>query len=116
MPLQTGSVLRVEGALAGRPLLTPLTLPSWDHADVLQPTTLQIVVDRSGASFPPILLTPSGLQAADQRALEVARTARFAPAPAGPNQPSLAWGRLVFLWHATLPPAATIASTPTPGT
>jgi hypothetical protein len=106
-PLQTQSVLRVEGALAARSLLTPLALPSWEHTDILQPTTLQVLVDQSGAVFPPILLTASGLPTADQRAIELARSARFAPAQRAAGVPELTGGRLVFLWHAVPSPPST---------
>lgn len=103
LPLQTQSAIRIEGGLAGRPLLTPFALPSWEHVDVLQPATVQVLVDRSGAVLSSTLLTPSGLPAADRHALDVARAARFGTPPNATYQPDLTWGRLVFLWHARAP-------------
>jgi hypothetical protein len=46
------------------------------------------------------LLGGSGLAAADQRALELARSARFEPL-SGPTQgQGLSWAKLVFQWQA----------------
>jgi hypothetical protein len=48
----------------------------------------------------------SHYDAADQRALELARTARFAPAP------RLTIGQLIFTWHTVPPPPAGESGTP----
>jgi TonB family protein len=102
----TNSHLRVE-ALAGRPLLSEFSLPKWPFGDVLAPSTVQVLVSTQGTVMSATLLAGSGLAAADQRALELARSARFAPAPTA----GLAWGRLVFEWH-TQPEGAALPAPP----
>jgi hypothetical protein len=97
------STLRVEGDLARCRLLNPMDLPSWPYADVIAPSRVQALVDAAGNVVSVILLPPgSGLDAADQRALELARAARFAPAS------RLTIGQLIFNWR-TVPPPATNA-------
>ncbi len=94
------STLRIEGGLARRRLLTPMKLPSWPYADVLSPSKVQVLVNAAGNVVSAVLLPPdnpledaSHYDAADQRALELARAARFAPSS------NLTIGRLVFDWH-----------------
>jgi TonB family protein len=88
------STLQIEDRLAQRRLLDPLNLPSWPYADVLAPSVVQTVVDAAGNVVSVVLLPPgSGWDDADRRALELARAARFAPAP------RLTIGRLIFNWH-----------------
>ena len=65
---------------------------------------------------PPVVLSSSGSKTADQRALDLAKAARFKPVarpgPASPGRPpALTWGKLIFQWHtvelsATNSPAA----------
>jgi hypothetical protein len=93
------STFRVEGDLARRPLLTPSALSSWPYTDVLKPSKLQVLVNAAGDVVSVVLLSPSGYAAADQRALELARAARFAPAP------GLTIGKLIFDWCTVAPPA-----------
>ena len=99
------STLRVEGELAQRKLLNPLSLPSWPYADVIAPSRVQVLVDADGGVFSPVLLPPDNPgevhdSDADQRALELARGLRFAPA----SRP--AFGQLIFDWR-TVAPSAT---------
>jgi len=103
------STLRIEGGMARRRLLTPMKLPSWPYADVLAPSKVQVLVNAAGNVISTVLLpsdnpmeTAGHYDAADQRALELARAARFAPSS------DLTIGRLVFDWH-TVAPAATNA-------
>jgi hypothetical protein len=98
------STLQITGDLAQRRLLNHLDLPSWPYANVIAPSKVQVLVDSAGNVFSPVLLPPdNGFTAADyyavadQRALELARTARFAPAP------HATFGQLIFNWH-TVPP------------
>jgi TonB family protein len=93
------STFRVEGDLARRQLLTPMALPSWPYTDVLAPSKVQVLVNAAGDVVSVVLLSPSGFGAADQRALELARAARFAPAP------DLTIGKLIFDWYTVTPPA-----------
>jgi TonB family protein len=96
------STVRVEGELAGRPLLTPLAPPSQPVNDVLPDTEVRVLVDATGLVRSATLLASSSLSAVDAKALELARAARFAPLAAAPWQA----GKLVFRWHTVPAPAA----------
>lgn len=105
--LTQNSTLRIEDGLAQRQLPVHLSLTNWPYADVLEPSIVQLVVNPAGSVVSAVILPPNhGLEtaahydAADQRALELARAMRFAPAP------HLTMGRLIFNWH-TVPPLAT---------
>jgi len=98
------STLRIEGDLARRPLLTPVKLPAWPYADVIAPSKVQVLVNAAGQVASAVLLLSNNSgevhdAAADQRALELARAARFAPAP------GLTIGNLIFDWCTVTPPA-----------
>lgn len=105
MPAFAGSsTLRIEGALAKRPLLTPLKLPSWPFDDLIAPSRIQVLVNASGNVISAVLLPPRNPgeipdAAADQRALDLARAARFAPAS------GLTVGQLIFDWRTVAPTA-----------
>jgi len=97
--------------LAPRLARNPVPVPSLPYNDVIAPSRVQVLVDAAGNVGSAVLLPPDNplesaghYDAADRRALELARAARFAPAP------SLTFGRLIFNWH-TVP----IASTNEPG-
>ncbi len=98
------STFRVEGDLVRRSLLTPMELTSWPYADVIAPSRVQVLVNAAGHVVSAVLL-PSDNSGemrdadADQRALELARAARFAPAS------GLTLGTLVFGWRTIVPPA-----------
>jgi hypothetical protein len=98
------STLRIEGDIARRPLLTHLDLPSWPFADVIAPSIVQVLVNAAGEVVSAVLL-PSNNSGevhdadADQRALDLARAARFAPAS------DLTFGKLIFNWRTIAPPA-----------
>jgi hypothetical protein len=99
------STLQIEGELAQRKWLNPASLPNWPYADVIAPSRVQVLVDASGVVVQAVLLRPDNptevhLDDAEQRALELARSARFAPAP------RLTFGRMIFNWR-TIPPPAT---------
>jgi TonB family protein len=97
--LAQNSTMQIEGELAQRQLPSEISLTNWPYADVLAPCVVQVLVDAAGSVISTVLLTPSGYDAADQRALELARNLRFTPSS------SLAFGRIVFNWH-TVPPIA----------
>jgi hypothetical protein len=101
------STLNIFGELKSRRLLNQINVPSLPYNDVIAASRVQVLVDPAGNVFSTVLL-PSENSAealghydvADQRALELARTARFAPAA------QLTLGELIFNWH-TVPAAAT---------
>ena len=101
------STLHVAGDLAKRPLLTAIKLPSWPDDQLIAPSRVQVLVNAAGGVISAVLL-PSKNSGdihdadADQRALDLARTARFAPAS------GFTVGQLIFDWH-TIAPAATNA-------
>src|SRR5205814_1308130 len=105
VPLREKSTFRIEGDLAGRELVAPLEVPSIPHTDILKNTVVQLGVSPLGFTFsPPVVLSSSGSKTADQRALDLAKAARFKPVaragPATPGSPSaLTWGKLIFQWH-----------------
>ncbi|MGH7950961.1 MAG: hypothetical protein ACREFE_03435 [Limisphaerales bacterium] len=97
------STLQITGNLAQRRLLNKINLPSPPYNDVIAPSKVQVLVDEAGNVISEVLLPPENNfeaardPAADQRALELARAARFAPAP------NLTVGVLIFNWQ-TVPP------------
>ena len=108
------STMRVEGDLTERALLTPMDLPSWPYPDVIAPSQVQVLVDETGHVISAVVLPSdnslealSHYDAADKRALELARTARFARAP------RLTLGQMIFTWH-SVPPSATNAPAAAP--
>jgi len=87
------SALQIEGGLAQRLLLNEINLPSLPYNDVIAPSQVQALVDTAGNVVSTVLLTSSGYDAADQRALQIARSLRFAPSP------RIAFGELIFNWR-----------------
>jgi hypothetical protein len=92
------STMKIEGGLAARQLPAEISLTNWPYADVLAPCVVQVLVDAAG-NVSPVLLESSGYNQADNEALELARTLRFAPSS------SATFGRIIFNWH-TVPPTA----------
>lgn len=91
------STLHLDGDIARRPLLTPVKLPSCTNADIIAPSIVQVLVNAAGEVVSAVLLTPHNSSEvrdaeADERALELARAARFAPGP------EVTFGRLIFKW------------------
>jgi TonB family protein len=106
-PTLTRSELRVEGDVAIRPLLTLTALPPVANSELLENSVVRIVVDAPGWVRSQALLATSGSRHADQLALDMARSLRFQPLPAGDSAgttsvPAITRGELVFQWH-TLP-------------
>jgi hypothetical protein len=111
VPLEPGfagvSTLRIEGDIARRPLLTSFKLPWATNADVVAPSIVQVLVNAAGNVVSAVVLPSRNSgevrdAGADRRALELARTARFA------GGPDLTLGKLIFNWR-TVPPPATNA-------
>ncbi len=98
------STVRLSGDLMTRTLKRPLELRSWESAEVLTNTVVQVLVDQEGVALSAILLGAGcGLKAADDFAVAQARAARFSPWPMAVTSSSpmsgLVWGELVFEWH-----------------
>ena len=117
---QTHSTLNLRGDLARRPLLEPLDLTNWPASDLISPSKVQVLVDAAGRVISAALLPPDYVpdymkdaeihdDNADQRALELARAARFAPGS------QITVGQMIFNWHVVPTPATrTNASPKTP--
>jgi TonB family protein len=100
------STLQIQDDLAQRRLPDTINLPSWPYADVLAPSIVQAVVDAAGNVVSTVLLSPSGYDAADQHALELARAVRFTPSS------RLTVGRMIFNWHTVPPPTTNAPANP----
>jgi hypothetical protein len=100
------STLHIEGELAQRKWLNPVSLTNWPYADVIATSRVQVLVDASGDVISAVLLPPDDpveaanhYDDADQRALDFARAARFSPSS------RLTIGRLIFNWRTVALPA-----------
>jgi hypothetical protein len=108
-PLPQNSTVQIAGDLAQRSLLKPILAPDLPYNDVIAPSRVQVLVDAAGSVISTVLL-PADNSAdalghwdfADQRALTLARAARFTAAP------QLTFGELIFNWH-TIPTTTTNA-------
>jgi len=109
-PLLTNSIIRLEGNLQRRQLLNPPALPTWEFTDVLLPTSVQVLLDEYGHVLNAILLSRSGLAAADECALEFARGLTFAQSN-DTSADGLQWGIVTFVW-VTREPAPVSAAAP----
>jgi hypothetical protein len=96
--LKQHSTVSASGGIAKRRWLNaPAILRSWPAPDLLTNTVVRIIVDADGQVFSPALLPPgSGSKAADQFALELARSARFAVMSRHTRHMT---GTLIFEWH-----------------
>ena len=99
VPLHSVSELLIEGELAGWTVATPISLPSWRHADLLTNTVVRTVVNRSGQAVATVLIAGSGLPAADQYALRQAKETRLKPRATQQGRAEYVSGNLVFRWH-----------------
>jgi TonB family protein len=91
--LPQSSSWHIAGGLVGRKMLNTISAPTVAWSDVLPPSRLQLLVDTDGHVLSAVLLDTSGDDAADQTALELARTLRFMPAE------KLMFGQIIFNWH-----------------
>jgi hypothetical protein len=97
--LAQNSTMQILGELAQRQLIGEINPPSLQFDDVIAPSKVQVLVDAAGDVVSTVLLESSGYKEADDRSLELARAARFAPSS------KMTLGKLVFNWH-TIPLAA----------
>jgi hypothetical protein len=107
------STLQIQDGLAQRRLLEPINLPSWPYANVIAPSKVQLLVNEAGDVVSAVLLPPDGgftaadqYDRADQRALELARAARFAPS----SRLTIGW--MIFNWRTVPPPATNTPANP----
>jgi hypothetical protein len=102
------SRLRLGGPLASLAVQVPGGLPVWTNADVLAPTTVQLLVEPGGGVLSAVVLPAgSGLAAADQEGLRLARQLQFpsgATDGTGDEDRQLVWGTVEFVWHTVEPP------------
>ena len=94
------TTLQISGDLAQRRRLNEIELPSISVNDVIAPSKVQALVDPAGNVASTVLLESSTSAKADQRALQLARDLRFAPAA------RLMFGEIIFTWH-TVPMTST---------
>jgi TonB family protein len=100
MPQATTMQISIE--LRQRGLVRSHGLPSLSYNDVIAPSKVQALVDPAGNVTSSVVLESSGDDAADQRALQLTRNLRFAPAP------RLTFGEITFTWHTVPTNAAPI--------
>ena len=118
-PFARNSTLEIRGEISRRGLLGALKLPSWPFTDSIAPSVVQVVVDAGGRVISAVLLPPENYSEpayldtppvrdpdADVRAVELARSAQFAPLASGAggieSNPAarLSVGLLIFHWQA----------------
>jgi len=87
------STVQLAGELAHRRMLNSVIAPTLAYDDVIKPSRVQALVDANGTVVSVVLTGASEYAPADQAALALARTARFAPAA------GLMLGELIFTWH-----------------
>lgn len=107
------SELVLGEGLARRQLKTVPKLPAWPNSEILTNTIVKLFVNGDGLpASPAVLLSASGLKAADDYALALANSARFEPilneGPGRTRNPlaNLSWGTMIFEWQ-TVTPSAT---------
>jgi hypothetical protein len=98
-PLPKQSTLQMAGGLAGRRLLSLISVPTLPINDVLAPSRVQALVAASGEVISTVLFESSGNDIADQTALKLVLGLRFTSAS------RVTTGELIFHWH-TVPVAA----------
>lgn len=91
--LPQNSSWSLAGGLAGRRVLNTISPTSPAVNDVIAPSRVQLLVSPDGNVVSAVLLESSGLDAADEQALGLARALRFAPAK------QIAFGEIIFTWH-----------------
>lgn len=97
--LPQNSSWSLAGGLVGRRVLNAISPPSPVVNDVIAPSRVQLLVSPDGNVVSTVLLESSGQDTADQSALKLASSLRFAPAK------QLAFGEILFNWH-TVPVSA----------
>lgn len=91
--LPQSSSLEISGDIAQRKLLKPIIVPTLPYNDVITSSRVQLLAGDNGNVISVVSLESSGYDKADEIALQLSRTARFAPAP------GLTLGEFIFNWH-----------------
>ena len=91
--LRQNSTLQLSGGLAQRRMLNQIIVPTLTWNDVLKTSRVQALVDADGNVVSVVLLESSDYATADQKALALAKTARFAPGSGS------TLGEFLFNWH-----------------
>lgn len=104
-PVPQNTTLRFSDELVRRPLLETISPPVWPRNDVIEPSTVQVLVDSDGMVDSSVVLKSSRDNGADQLALQLVRRLRFAPAR------QLMFGEITFFW-CTVPTNAPPAQVP----
>lgn len=107
-PIPKASWISMTGELNQRQLMTPLQPPALPGSDILANTVVRLVVDAEGQTISAVFFSTNGFPAADGKALELARSARFKPLKSTDSERSadMSWGLMVFHWK-TLPLVST---------
>jgi hypothetical protein len=104
LALPAHALLRIEGDVAGRRLISNHPLPVNESSAVLTNTVVAVRVDSSGEVFSTALIFGSGSPKADQQALAFASQARFervsqaAHGSSNSNNGAFTFGRFFFQW------------------
>ena len=108
LPLAERSPMELDVDLRRRGLAAPVELPGIIHSNLVAATDVQVSVEPDGHVFSAVVLRSSGLESADEQAVQVALSCRFPPIKdeTGPTA-ERQWGRLRFRW-------STVASNPAP--
>ncbi|MEW6156230.1 MAG: energy transducer TonB [Verrucomicrobiota bacterium] len=112
---------RLESAIRSRNLpafAVQPTVPVWPGSEILTNSVVRVMVNAAGYVFSTVLVTSSGSREADQKALEIARQARFEPAepsgsaPVAGSPEQFQFGHLVFEWLTVEPGLTNAPSAP----
>jgi TonB family protein len=92
------SGIKMDGALADRVLSSPLRLPAIEAGALLTNTVVRLLVNAAGEPVSAVLWQSSGSVQADQKALQLAKAARFEPLPGSESTLGATVGMLTFQW------------------
>jgi TonB family protein len=105
-------VVRAADGLAGWQVTLRERLPVWTNSQLLAATVVQVLVDEQGGVMSATVKPPgSGLAAADQEALRLARALRFERVQPLEGATKPVWGDVEFVWLTVAPPDTPQTST-----
>jgi len=98
------SAVRLADGFTGWQVTLREPLPVWTNSQILAATVVQVVVDEQGGVMSATVKPPgSGLPAADQEALRLARVLRFVRSQPTEGATKPIWGDVEFVWHTAAP-------------